>query len=399
MPRIDPAAFEFSLSWQSEAADHVDRLYLDSIDLQRDIFPGDMQRTAPRLQPGESISADFDPGQLTPPDRPQQRLRFARKLFDGGRSPVPIVPRTGRFYPQCLAPKVFNCFKGDLTPFRLIEVDDQQMLGDGNHPLARYPLTLTATRMPNPDRIRQYAAARLDIGEQVTLRGPGMQAPHAATDTDFFGAYPFARDNDEDDARHYLEPRLVPHLDSPVRRQLSKLHTRLLGQGDRVLDLMSSHLSHVSAELNLEMTGLGMNAEELAANKRLSDFIVQDLNRLPRLPFDDNSFDGAICTSSVEYLTDPLAVMREMARVIRPAGVFVCSFSNRWFPGKQIQPWGEMHPFERLGLVLDLYRREGLFCDLHSESIRGYPGPRHDRQPAVIPAADPLYAVWGRVSG
>ncbi len=397
MQSANRAAFEFSLQWQSHVASHVDRLYIGKIDFWRDIFPDDMQQAA-ALQAGESLSKSFAAGELVPAHNPGRRVRFRKNLFDSSQSQLLILPRVGRFYPQGFAPRAFNCFKGDFTPFRLVDKDDNSMLGDANHPLARFALTLNATCIEKLGPIEEHGGVCHDIAEEVTLRGPGMQAPHSETDTDFFGFYPFLRDNEDDDADFYREPRLIPHLDSLARQQVSEIYGRLLGEGARVLDLMSGHLSHVPPKLNLQLTGLGMNSEEMQRNEQLSEFKIQDLNRQASLTFDDNAFDAAICTSSVEYLSDPLAVFREISRVVKPGGYFVCTFSDRWFPGKQIQPWGEMHPFERLGLVLDLYRKEGLFEHLHTESIRGYPRPNDDRHAATTPNADPVSAVWGQVT-
>lgn len=56
----------------------------------------------------------------------------------------------------------------------------------------------------------------------------------------------------------------------------------------------------------------GMNAEELKANPQLSDFVVKDLNADPQLPFEDEAFDAVTCALSVDYLTRPKEVFREV---------------------------------------------------------------------------------------
>jgi hypothetical protein len=81
--------------------------------------------------------------------------------------------------------------------------------------------------------------------------------------------------------------------------------------------------------------------------------------------------------------------------VLRPEGRFILTFSNRWFPPKAIRIWSELHPFERIGLVLDHFRRSGGFIDLHAESLRGHPRPRDDRYIRMTALSDPIYAVWG----
>ena len=54
-----------------------------------------------------------------------------------------------------------------------------------------------------------------------------------------------------------------------------------------------------------------MNRQEFAANARLTDHVVQNLNDDPRLPFPDAEFDAAGLCVSTDYLIDPVAVLRE----------------------------------------------------------------------------------------
>jgi SAM-dependent methyltransferase len=144
------------------------------------------------------------------------------------------------------------------------------------------------------------------------------------------------------------------------------------------------------------VVGLGLNARELKKNSRLTESVVQDLNENSRLPFESNSFDAVVCTVSVEYLTDPLAVFKEVSRVLRPEGYFIVTFSNRWFPTKAIKIWHELHDFERMGLVLEYFLRAGGFNGLQTYSIRGLPRPHDDKYFPDLFFSDPVYAVWGR---
>ena len=85
------------------------------------------------------------------------------------------------------------------------------------------------------------------------------------------------------------------------------------------------------------LAGLGLNERELKKNSRLGEYVVQDLNLSPGLPFESDSFDAVVCTVSVEYLIDPLAVFEEVTRVLLDDGYFIVTFSNRWFPTKAIR--------------------------------------------------------------
>jgi hypothetical protein len=53
-----------------------------------------------------------------------------------------------------------------------------------------------------------------------------------------------------------------------------------------------------------------MNRIELDANPVATERVVHDLNAEPRMPFDDESFDDAVCCVSVDYLTRPPTVAR-----------------------------------------------------------------------------------------
>lgn len=162
-----------------------------------------------------------------------------------------------------------------------------------------------------------------------------------------------------------------------------------------VLDLMASIDSHLPEDLHpLRLVGLGMNAAELEHNPRLTERIIHDLNAEPRLPFEAGEFDVVLCALSIEYLVCPEAVLREAARVLKPGGTCMVSFSERWFPPKAVNPWPTLHPFARVGWVLRHLQRAG-FQNPHTESLRGLPRPADDKYIRQTRFSDPLYAVWG----
>src|SRR4051812_2691963 len=115
---------------------------------------------------------------------------------------------------------------------------------------------------------------------------------------------PFARVDPSDDALFYRFPRKVVHIEQGAIAALRQRYAELLPAGGAVLDLMSSWRSHLPEQPPLgRVAGLGMNAEEMADNPQLDDFVVHDLNEDPVLPFADATFDAAVCAVSVQYMT------------------------------------------------------------------------------------------------
>mmetsp|Transcript_17847 Transcript_17847/g.36277 ORF Transcript_17847/g.36277 Transcript_17847/m.36277 type:complete len:278 (-) Transcript_17847:43-876(-) len=176
-----------------------------------------------------------------------------------------------------------------------------------------------------------------------------------------FGKGCFRRLDETDDSQFYNTPRFVFHIDDAAVAACQQFYTQTFKelaankqqQPLDVLDLCSSWVSHFPAD-GVEfgrVAGLGMNAEELAANKQLSEWVVRDLNKQPVLPFADSSFDAVTCTVSIDYLTQPLAVMREVARVLRPGGRVAILISNRLFFSKAVALWTGKDDLEHISTV------------------------------------------------
>jgi len=196
----------------------------------------------------------------------------------------------------------------------------------------------------------------------------------------------FTRADDTDDRVFYERPRLVTHIDDNAIAAVGELYDRL-GIRDAVLDLMSSWISHFS-EAPAELTVLGLNAVELDANPVATKRIVQDLNVDPKLPFTTDSFDHAVCCVSVDYLTQPLEVFEEVARVVRPGGRFVCTFSNRCFPTKAIRGWHLTDDNGHTQIVAAYFETAGSWSDDPVTEV-------------IVPAGfgpDPLLAVHAEVA-
>jgi len=142
----------------------------------------------------------------------------------------------------------------------------------------------------------------------------------------------FQRYDESSDSTFYEAPRFVTHIDDPAIAALTKYYSKVLPQSDTpgvsILDMCSSWVSHYPPGYRQErIVGMGMNEEELKRNPVLTEYIVQDLNLNSNLPFEDNSFQVITNVVSVDYLTKPLEVFKEMNRILKPGGLALMRFS------------------------------------------------------------------------
>ena len=192
----------------------------------------------------------------------------------------------------------------------------------------------------------------------------------------------FRRMDESPDPDFYREPRFVTHIDDATIAALTQVYRELIPPDSRVLDLMSSWISHLPPDVQYtHVAGLGMNREELERNSRLTDFIVHDLNNTPELPFPDESFDAVVNAVSIQYLTRPVEVFAAVRRVLQPGGIHIVATSHRLFPTKAVAVWQSIEPQERMRLI-------GAYFQLS----RGWNEPRVlDRSPEK---ADPLWIIY-----
>lgn len=387
----------FQLKWKSGEVTHTDCFQANQANVWRDIFPAGLNERLMGRQGGDDIVLTFDRGQAVPAFEKRQLMEIKRRQFDADRlGSHQTRPQMGRFYPKGLLRDVNGVFSNNIAPFRCVGINNGDLSVDFNHPLADKDLHLSTIIGRIESKQIERGGTSIDWMERLT-DGPGMQARWRNQASEYLMGDAFEREDSRTDSVFYRNPRFTQHLDDTALSMVKNTYNRFLGDGMQILDLMSSWQSHIPGRHRLKrVVGLGLNQSELERNPQLTESIVQDLNSNPRLPYDANVFDTVLCTVSVEYLIDPLAVFNEVARVLKPGGHLVVTFSNRWFPTKAIRLWTELHEFERMGLVLEYFMQTRAFEDLHTYSMRGLPRPHDDKYFPEFVYSDPLFAVWGR---
>jgi SAM-dependent methyltransferase len=196
----------------------------------------------------------------------------------------------------------------------------------------------------------------------------------------------FRRMDESEDEEFYRSPRRVVHIDDGAIATIGEIYASRIKAGSEILDLMSSWRSHLPADLRpARVTGLGLNADEMRDNPVLTEVVVHNVNREPRMPFPDQSFDAVVMTVSVQYLTRPIETFAGVGRVLRPGGPLIVTFSNRMFPTKAVALWQASTNEQRVAIVTSYFAQSSTF-----ERIEAIDRSRRDGEPS-----DPVWAVLG----
>jgi SAM-dependent methyltransferase len=196
----------------------------------------------------------------------------------------------------------------------------------------------------------------------------------------------FRRIDESEDELFYRSPRFVVHIDDGAIAKVGEIYKRILPEGGTILDLMSSWRSHLPESMHTaKVVGVGLNRAEMEDNPALDEIVVHNVNVNPRLPFDEGSFDGAVMTVSVQYVTRPAELFADVGRALKPHAPFVVTFSNRMFPTKAVALWHGANQHQRVAVVREYFAGSAAFEKI--ETI--------DRSAPTDPPSDPIWAVAG----
>jgi len=139
--------------------------------------------------------------------------------------------------------------------------------------------------------------------------------------------------------------------------------------GHRVLDVAcgTGQVTRVVADAvgpRGSVVGVDLNENMLAVAQRLHPGILWQQADISHLPFPDEHFDVVLCEEGLSYFSDPAAALREMARVLRPAGRIGVQVAAELAVQPGYGPWIEMIAAEAGDTVADLPRCYFQYGDL-----------------------------------
>ncbi|MBG0789136.1 MAG: hypothetical protein H0S80_01410 [Desulfovibrionaceae bacterium] len=342
-------AVEFTVTWEKDGLRHEEWFLGRRFNPVNDVFPRGMREALEGKRAGESVTMTYEP-RLCIPRRRESLVqtfgldRLRKKTVDGR----PIIPLEGRFYPQGHIDGLLDIYPDTLTPFRLIELDDDSFTADRNHPLADVPVTITAKLQYVEERSGGTYGSLTHWREATCDWGPGMQAMHDGKPTTFH--YPEFFDQADGSDMEFAPPA----MDRKARENLAAIQARFIRPGMRVLDF-----------------SLGTARPE-------------------------GKYDAAVCTCSVEYMTRPVDILRYVAHFLNSGAPVILGFTNRCDQNRAIRGWMELHPFERMGLALEYLRAANLFNDAGTVSMRNDWRDRDDpRFMETKGVGDPVFAACG----
>ncbi|WP_319543575.1 hypothetical protein [uncultured Pseudodesulfovibrio sp.] len=340
---------EFTVRWESNGILHEEWFLGRKFNPVNDVFPRGMREALEGKQAGESVTLSYEPRMCIPRHRKSlvQTIDIGRmrpKTVQGN----PIIPRKGRFYPQGHINGLLDVYPDTLTPFRLIELEEDTFTADRNHPLAQIPVAITATIQYMEERETGTYGSLSHWREILCDWGPGMQTMYDDNPTDFFHSAFFDR---KDSGEALFAP---PAVDATAKKNLEKAYSRFIKPNMRVLDF-------------------SMGTER-----------------------PQGKFDAAVCSFSVEYMHRPVDIIRYVSHFLEAGAPIIIGFSNTFDESNVIQGWTELHEFERMGLVLEYLRFTNLDNEAGTLSFRN--DWRQEDDPLFQKTkgiSDPIYIVYG----
>jgi len=102
--------------------------------------------------------------------------------------------------------------------------------------------------------------------------------------------------------------------------------------GKRVIDLGcgEGYGSHMLSEVAASVVGVDISSESIEHAKPTykATNLSFEVGDVTKLPFQANEFDACVCLEVIEHVENPDDLLREVARILKPDGVFIASTPN-----------------------------------------------------------------------
>lgn len=128
------------------------------------------------------------------------------------------------------------------------------------------------------------------------------------------------------------EPHFRPENQAKVKARLAEIRAR--SGGGRLLDVGcgTGFILRLAVDIFERVDGIDITPEMLARIPDLGPKVTIQLAEAEQLPFPDNTFDVVTAYSVFDHLVDYRIALREIARVLRPGGIFYADLiPNRQF--------------------------------------------------------------------
>jgi ubiquinone/menaquinone biosynthesis C-methylase UbiE len=173
----------------------------------------------------------------------------------------------------------------------------------------------------------------------------------------------FGSNADRYDARHYGSTYRTFIGD---RQQLVTrvLRSQQLQPGARLLDVACGpgHFLQAAASMGADVVGIDSSVDMLRTSaSRVGPGIPLVRGDGMALPFASSSFDLVNCSGLIEYIPEPMPLLREFLRVLRPGGTALVSSTNRRSPALALD--SVIEASRRSGAVRRMVRGLGLPVD------------------------------------
>jgi len=374
----------------------TDCLYIPHVNLQTDQLPVEITRQLIGQLPGNTINQQFIAGKLSR----QWHQAEIKTIRSAQFSPPPQNTLrqqacVGRYYPLAYFNDLNITAEDPQQHCRILDIDNEKMRIDLNHPLAKKPLMMAVKILSIHSPASNHSRPVKDISALACDHGPGLQDSPIQSHEDFYHPQAFKRINEDDDALHFDNPDLSPFWDDTALAQVTRFYQQLLQPRMRILDLMAGPHSPLqeSSLQHLQVSCAGLHERELLHNPLCNDYKTVNVNTVEKLPYPTEQFDAVLIHAAIEYVTRPDILIAEVARILKVGGRIMISFSNRSVDEKVIQLWQELEEFERPRLVLDYLRRSNRLSSFQCHSQRGYLRPQNDRLAGQLQYSDPVYMV------